>query len=107
MAQSAAPPNANAFRFELTNSGNRYRGPGVEGYLYNALPWKITNVRLRVESLDSSGTVTGESYGWVLGDVAAGGRGYFYLPVPALAVSYRPTVQSFDRVSFDPGPQAP
>jgi len=107
MAQRAPTPDGNAFHFELTNGGNRYRGAAVEGYVYNTLPWKITNVRLRVESLDSTGNVTGQSYGWVLGDVAAGGRGYFYLPVPAPAASYRPSVASFDKVSFDAGPEAP
>ena len=46
--------------------------------------------------------------GWVLGDVAAGGRQYFYVPVPAHAATYRPTVQRFDKVILEgPAPQGP
>ena len=76
----------------------------MEGYLYSGLPWRITNVRLRVQSLDSNGAVTAESHGWLLGDVAPGGRAYFYLPIPSPAPTYRPAVESFDRVS---GVEAP
>jgi len=71
----------------------------VEGYLHNDLPWRITNVRLRVESVDPAGRVTGEAAGWVLGDVAAGGRAYFFVPVSSPAATYRATVESFDKIS--------
>ena len=57
-------------------------------------------MRLRVLSVDPNGTVTNESSGWVVGDVKAGGRSYFYVPVPAHAASYRATVQSFDKVGM-------
>ena len=93
-AQSDGP-----FRFEIEQRGNPRRGLAVEGYLYSGLPWRITNVRLRVQSLDSNGAVTAESHGWLLGDVAPGGRAYFYLPIPSPAPTYRPAVESFDRVS--------
>lgn len=97
-----------AFRIELEEGGSLHRGLAVEGYLHNGLPWRITDVRLRVESMDSAGRVTGESFGWVLGDVAAGGRGYFYVPISSPATTYRATVQSFDKVSLEaPGIQAP
>jgi len=43
----------------------------------------------------------------VIGDVKAGGRGYFYVPIPAPAKTYRATVQSFDKVAVEaPGPGA-
>ena len=51
-----ATPDA-PFRFELAET-NGHRGLGVAGYVYNGLPWRITNVRLRVESVDPNGTVT-------------------------------------------------
>ena len=94
------------FRFEIAEGGNPHRGLAVEGYVYSGLPWRITNVRLRVDSIDSNGAVSAESYGWVLGDVAPGGRAYFYLPISSPAPMYRPAVQSFDRVSGET-PQAP
>jgi hypothetical protein len=46
--------------------------------------------------------------GWVLGDVATGGRSYFYVPVSAHAATYCPRVQRFDKVMLEvPAPQAP
>jgi len=83
----------------VEEAAGSHRGPGVEGYLHNGLPWRITNVRLRVESVDPAGKVIGEASGWVLGDVAAGGQGYFFVPVSSPAAAYRVTVESFDRIS--------
>jgi len=37
----------------------------------------------------------------VIGDVKAGGRGYFYVPVSAPAKTYRGAVQSFDKVAVE------
>jgi hypothetical protein len=104
----AQTPTADAetpFRFELAQASGP-RGPGVEGYVYNSLPWLISNVRLRVDSVDATGTVTDSALGWVLGNVRAGGRGYFFVPVSSPAKTYRASVQSFDKVAID-APQAP
>ena len=101
-AQTPAAGTDGEFRFELEEAKSPHRGRGVEGYLYNDLPWRITNVRLRIESVDASGTVTGEGSGWVLGDVKAGGRGYFFVLVSPGAATYRATVQSFDRIMLEP-----
>jgi hypothetical protein len=49
--------------------------------------------------VDPAGKVIGEASGWVLGDVAAGGQGYFFVPVSSPAAAYRVTVESFDRIS--------
>ena len=102
-AQAPARETQSQFRFELEEAPASHRGRAVEGYVYNHLPWRITNVRLRVECLDQSGAVTSEASGWVVGDVKAGGRAYFFVPVASRAATYRATVQSFDRV----GPEAP
>ena len=86
-------------RFELEQVEGP-RGLAVEGYLFNSLPWRITNVRLRVESVDTNGAVTASALGWVDGDVKGdGGRAYFYVPVSSPAATYRATVQSFDKVA--------
>ena len=101
-----ATPDA-FFQFDLAQTDS-HRGLGVQGYVYNGLPWRISNVRLRVESVDANGTVTASASGWVMGDVKAGGRGYFYVAVPAPAKTYRATVQSFDKVAVEaPQVQAP
>ena len=104
----AEPATAEApFRFELAQANGR-RAPGVEGYVYNDLPWRITNVRLRVESVDANGRVTASASGWVMGDVQAGGRCYFYVPLSSPAMTYRATVQSFDKIAVEaPRVEAP
>jgi hypothetical protein len=99
----AAAQSAFAFDFRQTEGP---RGVGVEGYVYNALPWRITNVRVQVDSIDPSGAVVASASGWVLGDVAARGRAYFYVPVSARAPTYRATVREFDKVMLE-APQAP
>jgi len=110
VAGRAEIPDVNTeaqFRFQLAEAQRSHRGQAVEGYLCNGLPWRITNVRLRVESLDGNGRVTSEASGWVVGDVKGGGRGYFYVPVTSPAVTYRATVQSFDKVVLEAPLQAP
>jgi hypothetical protein len=99
-AQTPVTDAQSQFRFELEEAES-HRGRAVEGYVYNGLPWRITNVRLRVESVDPTGAVTGEASGWVVGDVKAGGRGYFFVPVSSRAAIYRATVQSFDKVVLE------
>jgi hypothetical protein len=102
-AQMPASEAQSQFRFELEEAPPSHRGRAVEGYVYNNLPWRITNVRVRVECIDPSGAVTAEASGWVVGDVRAGGRAYFFVPVSSRGTTYRATVQSFDKV----GPEAP
>ncbi len=95
VADATAP-----FRFELDEADGP-RGRGVEGYVYNGLPFRITNVRLRVDSVDGNGRGTASASGWVLGDVQGGGRGYFYVAISSPAPMYRATVQSFDKVAVE------
>ena len=105
-AQTAVATQQSPFQFKFEQSASP-RGLAVEGYVYNTLPWRITNVRLQVDSLDANGTLVASASGWVLGDVAAGGRGYFYVPVSAQGATYRPSVQTFDKVMLEVAPQAP
>jgi len=99
----AQTPTADAptpFRFEIAQADGP-RGLGVAGYVYNGLPWRIANVRVRVDGVDANGTVTASASGWVVGDVKAGDRGYFYVPVSSPATTYRAIVQSFDKVAVE------
>ena len=104
-AQPAVASDQSAFGFQYEEA-RTHRGVGVEGYVYNALPWRITNVRLQVDSVDANGTLIASASGWVVGDVPAGGRGYFYVPVAAPAATYRASVQEFHKVMLE-APQAP
>ena len=106
-AQTAIISDQSPFQFQFEQTTTP-RGVGVEGYVYNALPWRITNVRVQVDSVDAAGTVIASASGWVLGDLAVGGRGYFYVPISAQSPTYRPSVQTFDKVMLEvPAPQAP
>ena len=107
MAQTLVADAQAPFRFELGQTDGP-RGLGVEGYIYNGLPSRITNVRLRVDSVDANGRVTASASAWVVRDVKAGGRGYFYVAVSSPATMYRATVQSFDKVAVEwPRVEAP
>jgi hypothetical protein len=97
--------DASPFEFQLQQTES-HRGLGVHGYVHNPLPWRITNVRLQVDSVDANGTLIASASGWVQGDVGARGRGYFYVPIAAPAPTYRASVQAFDKVIFE-APQAP
>jgi hypothetical protein len=60
-----------------------HRGVAVDGYVCNALPWRITNVRLQIDSIDANRTLVASVSGWVVGHVPAGGRAYFRMMTPA------------------------
>ena len=71
----------------------------IEGYIYNDSRLCVTDVRLRIVSLDRAGHAVGETSGWVFGDIPAGSRAYFAVPLTEPASTYGVTVISFDVVS--------
>jgi hypothetical protein len=95
-AQNLAQPGP-AFHVELVP---RLGGvPAVEGFVYNeGLRW-LSDIRLRVEVLDADGSAVEEASGWVGGDLAPRGRGYFVVAVKRGGAAYRVSVLSFDVVS--------
>ena len=97
-AQTAPGDERSQFRFEFEETEGR-RGLGVEGWAHNGLSWRVTDVRLRVDCVDANGNVAASAAGWVLGDVLAGGRGYFFVPISSRAARYRVSVVSFHKVS--------
>ena len=103
-APSHGEPEALRFEFAPTQS---VRGRGVAGWAYNDSAWRLTNVRLRVESIDAGGAVQASASGWVQGDLRAGDRAYFYVAVPSHAPTYRVSVESFDRVAREGRIEAP
>src|SRR5262245_22413945 len=54
-------------------------GWAVQGYVISSHSYRVNGVRLEVEVLDSAGQVENRVYGWVPGDVPAGGRAYFFV----------------------------
>ena len=104
-AETALAADQGPFEFELEQTEG-YRGLAVHGHVYNPLQWRITNVRVRVDSLDLNGTLIASTSGWVQGDVGARDRGYFYVPIATPAPTYRASVQAYDKVMIE-APQAP
>jgi hypothetical protein len=74
-------------------------GWAVQGYVTSSHSYRVNGVRLQVEVLDSAGVVEDRVFGWVPGDVPAGGRAYFFVSVPKRGASYRVKVLSFFLVS--------
>jgi hypothetical protein len=71
----------------------------LEGYVYNASPIRVTDVRLHVVERDRTARAVGEAWGWVFGDVPAGGSAYFSIPLETVADTYDVIVVSFDAVA--------
>ncbi len=83
------------FKVEVAPEAVPRGGWAVEGYVYSTHNYRVNGVRLRVEVLDGEGTVIHQVYGWVPGDVPAGGRAYFFVSVPGRGAAYRARVLSF------------
>ena len=59
-------------------------------------------MRLRIEALDGTDRVVGESFAWVYGNIPAGSRWYFSVPVPrAGAATFRISVVSFTLMALE------
>ena len=86
-------------RQEWTVAATRAGRPRVVGYVYNDNNTRdATNVWLRVERLAADGAVQGAELARVQGDVRAGGRLIFDVPMAEAAASYRVLVVSVDWV---------
>jgi hypothetical protein len=73
----------------------------LEGYVYNTSPIRVSDVRLHVVERDRAAHAVGEAWGWVFGDVPAGGSAYFVIPLQRAADAYDVVVVSFDAVAHE------
>lgn len=89
------------FTIEYNREAVPRGGWAVEGYVNNSSRALVSGVRLRVEVLDAGGASIGEAFGWVYGNVPAGGRAYFTVPLPRRGADYRITVVSFSSNTGD------
>jgi hypothetical protein len=77
--------------------GSRHGGrPVIQGYVYNDYLRAAAEVRLQVETLDASGTVTSRQLGFVPGIIPLRDRAYFEVPVKTAGASYRVSITAFD-----------
>lgn len=96
-APISGPSGANQFlRFEWEVGQDRKGRPEIEGYLYNDYMRSAINVRLVVETLDASGTVTDTTFAYIPGVVPLLSRAYFVVPLKHPGASYRLRVTMYE-----------
>jgi hypothetical protein len=78
--------------------------PTLAGQVFNGSPYRVTDVRLRVEGFGADQRRIGQIFTWALGDIDAGGESSFSVEAIPGAVSYRVDVVSFDLVSRERAP---
>jgi hypothetical protein len=84
------------FRVEPEMRSDHTRPGFVTGWVYNDGQGVAGLVKMKVEMLDDSGQRVSEHAGWAYGNVPAGGRAYFMIPVPPQSPpNRRVTVDSF------------
>ena len=79
-------------RLEWEAGTTREGKPVIQGHVLNDHSWAAANVRLLVETFDSSGAVVARTPGFVHGGVQFGDRAYFEVPLRKPGASYRVTV---------------
>ena len=102
MAQPPAGFRGPVFRVEPETRSDHTRPGFVTGWVYNEGQGVAGLVRMRVEMLDASGKVVAQHVGWAYGNVTAGGRAYFMIPIPPQSPpDRRVTVESFVLRAFE------
>ena len=107
-AAAQGPPDvARLLRVEWEPGTDKWGPPRLVGYVYNDSTYKVGSVRLRVETLDSSGGVVGETLAWIYVSVPARNRAYFSVRRPTGSSAFRLTVESFVLISREPFEETP
>lgn len=78
--------------------------PRIQAFVHNDSPYRVSDVRLRVEGLDADNHSVGQRSAWALGDIASGGDTSFVIESMPGAMTYRIMVISFDIVSLGQAP---
>ena len=97
-AQAPDRPAVSSFHVSWQERGTSI-GQAIVGSVSNTSPSRVTNVRLRVEGLNSGGKAVGVLYAWALGDIPPAGETSFVADSIPGAAAYRVSVESFDLVS--------
>ncbi len=97
-------PTDGDLRIDWSVTQDRKGQPRASGYIYNsrAGSWAV-NVRVQVDTLDSSGQVIGSGLGYVVGDVPPSGRASFEVPIRVSGASYQVTIRTFDWRGYGQG----
>jgi hypothetical protein len=97
-AQGSGVIHADSLRAEWTVEPTRGGRTQVVGYLHNRNIKDAANVWIRVDRLGADGAVTESYRRRVVGDVLAGGRSLFEVPVGEAGARYQVTVEAADWV---------
>ena len=73
---------ATRLRVEWEPGTDKWGPPRLVGYVYNDSTYKIGSVRLRLQTLDSSNEVVGETLAWIYVSVPARSRAHFSVRRP-------------------------
>jgi hypothetical protein len=97
-AQSPAVVHADSLRADWSVEPTRAGRTRVVGYLHNGNIKDAANVWIRVDRLGPDDAVAESYRRRVVGDVLAGGRSLFEVPVGEAGARYRVTVEAADWV---------
>ena len=98
---------AGLLRVESESGTDKWGPRRLVGYIYNDSTFKIGSVRLRLETLDPSDRVIGETLAWVYVSVPARSRAYFSVRRPTGGDAFRLTVESFVLISREATGETP
>jgi hypothetical protein len=90
---------ARLLRVEWEPGTDKWGPPRLVGQVYNDSTYKIGSVRLRVQTLDSSNAVVGETLAWIYVSVPARSRAYFSVRRPSGGEEFRLAIESFVLIS--------
>lgn len=98
-AAQGHPDVARLLRVEWEPGTDKWGPPRLVGHIYNDSTYKVGSVRLRLETLDSSGGLVAETLAWIYVSVPARSRAYFSVRRPTGSDAFRLTVESFVLIS--------
>ena len=106
-AAQGQPDVARLLRVEWEPGSDKWGPPRLVGHVYNDSTYRIGSVRLRVETLDGSGGVVGETLAWIYVSVPARSRAYFSVRRPTGSDAFRLTVESFVLIARESSEETP
>ena len=98
--QNPDRPALSSFRVNWNHRATSI-GQAIVGSVSNTSTVRVTDVRLRVEGLNSAGNSVGVSFVWALGDIPPASETSFVAESIPGAADYRISVESFDLVSVN------
>jgi hypothetical protein len=92
----AASFSDSRFQVEWETAQTKKGSPLIAGYVQNSRGGGVANVRIRVDTLDAQGQVTGTATALAPGYVGGFSRTYFEVPIEKTGIGYRVSIISWD-----------